>query len=250
MVDFIYLVDKSDDFETLKKSYNAICQWVTTPSSIIVVNNGNAMAEDLFKTKTDKMGRVKFNICTNIKYSDAFNLGLMLSTAPYVVIIHPDTVFVNNWVDVIVSFMQKNHKIGMVDAVGFNQFNKKAYPQNTPCFDTSKYVDSWDVKGSIASMLYGDGFCYIFRREILGLTFVTASSDTNHTIHYEIAYLSLTHGFENYGSNISISHLAKNIDVEGDNKALDKRAGIVRANLARLSNTHKNFNLFQKLMGF
>jgi len=117
LLDIIIINYKSTDFlfNSLSSVYNAIKD---IPVRILVHDNSSGEGLECVKTMFPKVNftRNKYNM----GFAKATNNALKQSTAPYIMIINPDTIVKDGFFDSILDFMVKNPDVGIVGPKIFN----------------------------------------------------------------------------------------------------------------------------------
>jgi GT2 family glycosyltransferase len=159
MIDIVIVNYKSTYYllKCLKSVFDSIRD---TPVSIFVHDNNSKNGVDRVSTAFPKVHLTK-NIF-NMGFSKAANKGLKQGTAPYVLILNPDTIIKDGFFESILQYIENNPDIGIVgpkilNTDGSLQGSARAFP--TPCmvffgrnsFLTRWFPNNWISRKSILS---------------------------------------------------------------------------------------------------
>ena len=150
-----------DQLDYAENCIESIVKSTTIPYRIIVVNNGKDEGIKIFLSKMkDTLGDKLFIIQNdeNIGWVRALNQGIAASVAPYVVFQNDDTIVTPNWLKTMISIMEENPKIGLINP-------SWEIPEKTSVEDFAKKIQKFGT--DYIETDWCRGFSILIRREII-----------------------------------------------------------------------------------
>lgn len=96
----------------------------------------------------------------NLGFVKATNMGLKISTAPYVCLLNNDTIATSGWLDRLIDLAQSNEAFGLINPVGKGHIEHKMLPEEYGRLifknNKGKFIEVTAV-----------GFCLLIKREVL-----------------------------------------------------------------------------------
>ena len=106
----------------LKKCIQSIVKFSTNTSYeiIIIDNNSKDGSKEMLKNFFSNKINLIFN-SKNLGFAKAVNIGLRHSKGDFVLLLNPDTVFIENIADKLKKYIQENRKVGIVGCKVLNK---------------------------------------------------------------------------------------------------------------------------------
>ena len=130
MIDLIIVNYKSTDF--LQTCLYSVYENLNgTKVNVHVFDNGSHDHVDLIKTNFPKTSLFKHH--RNLGFSGGVNRVVDKTSSPYIVILNPDTVVLNDFFETVIGFMKKNSDVGIlgpkvINSDGCVQGSARAFP--------------------------------------------------------------------------------------------------------------------------
>src|SRR6056300_480536 len=158
MINVSIVIPHHNGKKLLLDCVDSIYRNITTKDfEIIVVDNmSNDFSADDVKAKFPSINLLKTE--SNLGYSGGCNFGAKQAKGKYIIFLNNDTLHTKNWVEELVSFLEKNPQVGAAQPKLLNAFNK----------------DTFDYAGGAGGFI--DKYCFPFVR---GRLFNTLEKDSN-----------------------------------------------------------------------
>ena len=158
MINVSIVIPHHNGKKLLLDCVDSIYRNITTKDfEIIVVDNmSNDFSADDVKAKFPSIHLLKAE--SNLGYSGGCNFGAKQAKGKYIIFLNNDTLHTKNWVEELVSFLEKNPQVGAAQPKLLNAVNK----------------DTFDYAGGAGGFI--DKYCFPFVR---GRLFNTLEKDSN-----------------------------------------------------------------------
>lgn len=139
----------------------------TVKCRLIIIDNGSSDGTKEYLQTLQDTPLCNFKIIINQDnkgFVGGMNLGIEVSTAPYVCLANNDLLFTNGWLEEIVSVFESNKNIGVLNP---NSNNLGLFPSKGESIETlaGKLIKS--RKSIFIEMPFCIGFCMFIRREVI-----------------------------------------------------------------------------------
>ncbi|KAF0219374.1 MAG: family 2 glycosyl [Geobacteraceae bacterium] len=160
--------------KTIANCLSSVARHLRPDDEVIVVDNASEDATVEF-VKRFLDGKKPFRLMenpTNLGFSAGTNVGIAASNKPLVVLLNPDTIVTENWLDRLAAHFTAAD-IGAVGPVSnyvaerqkMQLYMKKELAPDTPVDEIAGYLYAWN-KGSAVETKLLIGFCMMLRRDV------------------------------------------------------------------------------------
>ncbi len=153
--------------ELTKKFFESLFSSTALKIKIIVVDQASSdrTREYLEQLKQNLAGKLEIILNPeNIGFVKGVNLGLTLSSAPFICLANNDLIFTKGWLEEVIKVFEKNKFIGILNP---NSNNLGMHAKGQETIESLAVDLSSSYSGIFAEMPFCSGFCMVMRREIL-----------------------------------------------------------------------------------
>ena len=172
----------------LKKCIQSIIKFSTNTSYeiIIIDNNSKDGSKEMLKKNLSNKMNLIFN-SENLGFAKAVNIGLRHSKGDFLLLVNPDTVFIENIADKLKKYFQENRKVGIVGCKVLNKdqtfqiSSRRNFPYLhslmfkliglTKCFPKNKFISSYNMtylnENIISKNISISGACMMFQKKMI-----------------------------------------------------------------------------------
>ena len=172
----------------IKKCIQSIMKFSTNTSYeiIIIDNNSKDGSKEMLKKNLSNKINLIFN-SENLGFAKAVNIGLRHSKGDFVLLVNPDTVFIENIAYKLKKYIQENRKVGIVGCKVLNKdqtfqiSSRRNFPYLhslmfkliglSKCFPKNKFISSYNMtylnENIISKNISISGACMMFQKKMI-----------------------------------------------------------------------------------
>lgn len=195
-----------------KLAVESIMKNTTTPFELVIVDNGSRPdVRTYFDSLRDRLDISYIRNEENLGPIRAINQGIASARGLYVTVIHNDVVIMEKgWLEKIVSFMEKDPRIGIAALAGRKEIyrtgcvNEESLKHNLQNEDLNVPMEE-----EISEVAVVDGLCFVMRRQLIEC--VKGLDETYGYMHcydLDISLQSIEAGFKNVVVRVEAMHIA------------------------------------------
>ena len=152
-----------DQFDFTKNCIESIIKYTDTPFKLIVINNGKNEKTRAFLEGLKKKNIIEVEVVYNshnIGWVKALNMGMGMSSAPYLCFQNDDTIVTKSWLRKMINILEKDEQFGLINPAWEGRKNSQSIDQYNSMLEKT-------FSGQFIETDWCRGFSVVLKRKVM-----------------------------------------------------------------------------------